>query len=516
MHRTDVSAAARGGGIVFGGKLFAWGARFVLAVLLARLLGAAEYGLYTVALSIAAVGSALAVFGLDSAMIRYLSVYAARGDGPRMRGSLQIGFGIPIALSMIAAAVIVVMADRIATSLIGEPALAPLLRITALLVPAMVLNSLLAAMLQGLRQFGRSVLAEQLLQPTSRGVLLVLFALTGMSAVLAMVAMLLSTVAVGIIMLVYLRRAIPRVKSATRPTGEIVRFSLPVYFSNVVNTFSGNLQTLLLGALSSVASAGIFAIANQIQMVGSLFHAAIVRATMPLFAELHDAGERSRLEHLYQTTSKWTFSLNMPFFLISVAFPEALMALFGPEFTDGTQALVILAWGAIVNAGTGTSGAMLDMTGHTSIKLLNSTVSVGLAIGLNLLLIPQFGVVGAATAVVAAVTAVNVLRVFEVARLEAVVPYNRGYLKPVAAGAVALGLGLLIGRVALAGTPLVVSAGAGMAVITATYAILLRAMGISDDDRFVLGRALDRIRRRRGTRGRSLAAADPDPQGVAR
>ncbi|MEJ7802854.1 MAG: oligosaccharide flippase family protein [Candidatus Limnocylindria bacterium] len=516
MDRTDVTAAARGGGIVFGGKLFAWGARFVLAIALARLLGAGQYGLYTVALSIAAVVSAMAVFGLDAAMIRYLAIFAARGDGARMRGSIQVGFAIPVALGVIAAAMLVVMAETIATSFIGEPALAPLLRITALLVPAMVLNSLLAAMLQGLRQFGRSVLAEQIMQPTSRALILVAFALTGMNAALALVATLISTVAVGVVMLVYLRRAVPRVAVAQRPTGEIVRFSLPVYFSNVVNTFSGNLQTLLLGALSTVASAGIFSIANQIQLVGGLFHAALVRATMPLFAELHDAGERSRLEHLYQTTSKWTFSLNMPFFLVSIAFPDALMALFGPEFADGTQALVILAWGAIINAATGTSGAMLDMTGHTAMKLINSTVSVGLAIGLNLLLIPQYGIVGAAVAAVAAVTAVNVLRVVEVARLEAVGPYNRTYIKPIVAGGIALALGLGVGRVALADMPLLVSGGVGIVVLTSAYAILLRAMGISEEDRFVLGRALDRVRRRPGARGRKNVMADPDAQRVPR
>ena len=38
MDQGDVGAAARAGGIVFGGKLFAWGARFALALLLALLL----------------------------------------------------------------------------------------------------------------------------------------------------------------------------------------------------------------------------------------------------------------------------------------------------------------------------------------------------------------------------------------------------------------------------------------------------------------------------------------------
>ena len=110
----------------------------------------------------------------------------------------------------------------------------------------------------------------------------------------------------------------------------MLRFSGPVYFSNLINTFGGNLQTLLLGGMASVASAGIFAVANQVMLVGAMFHSAIVQATMPIFAELQDAGDRGRLHALYRTTSKWTFTLNLPFFLVAVLFPSAVLSIFGP------------------------------------------------------------------------------------------------------------------------------------------------------------------------------------------
>lgn len=497
MDQAHVTAAARGGGIVFGGKLFAWLARFVLAIFVARLLGAENYGLYTVTLSVAAVTSALAVFGLDAAMIRFISVYVSRDDALRLRGSVQLGLGVPLILSSIAGSALVLLADRIAIDLVGEPMLAPLLRIAALLVPGLVLNSVLSAALQGFRRFGVSVMAEQFLQPASRGAVLVGFALLGLSPTLALVATLLSTVAATIVMGVALHRLVRVRGAAERPGREILGFSLPVYFSNIVQTFSGNLQTLLLGALSSVASAGVFAIANQIQLVGSLFHAAIVRSSMPLFAELHDSGQRAKLEHLYQTTSKWTFSLNMPFFLISITFPAALMSLFGRDFEDGALALVILACGAIVNAGTGTSGAMLDMTGHTVMKLVNSSVSVGLAIALSLVLIPRFGLEGAAVAAVSSVTVVNILRVIEVARLEQVGPYNTGYLKPIAAGAVAIAVAVALGHVALGSQSQAISAPIGIGALLIAYGVVLYLLGIDDDDRFVLGRAANRFRRRR-------------------
>jgi O-antigen/teichoic acid export membrane protein len=278
----------------------------------------------------------------------------------------------------------------------------------------------------------------------------------------------------------------------------MLRFSLPVYFSNLVNTFGGNLQTLLLGAMASVAKAGIFGIANQVMMVGAIFHSAVVQAAMPIFAELQDSEDRSRLNALYRTTSKWTFTLNLPFFLLAILMPEALLGIFGSDFTSGSTALVILACASLTNAATGTSGAILDMTGHTSVKLVNSTLSVGLAIVLNLLLIPPLGVTGAAIASLGSVASVNLLRVVEVGWLVRVGPYDRSWIKPLVAGivAAAVGWGVLLG---LQGTAQLLTRSALAALaLAATYVLLLVVLRLSDDDRIIVSRAARKFTRRRG------------------
>jgi O-antigen/teichoic acid export membrane protein len=502
MTQGQIVLAAKGGGIVFAGRLFAWGSRFVLAVFLVRLLGAEQYGLYTIALTVAALGSIFAVIGLDSAMVRYVAIFNGRADIARLRGSLQIGIGLPAMVGLLFGAAMVLFSDQIATNLFAAPGLAPLLRIAGLLVPAMVLNSLLAATLQGFQKIGFAVLGEQITQPSVRFAILVVFALMGMTAELAVVASTLATLIVTVLLLFFVARQAPFTGitgTAERQTGMLLRFSLPVYFSNLVNALSSNLQVLLLGSMSTIASAGIFTVASQINLVGTIFHSAIVSASMPIFAELHDQGDRSRLAHLYQTTSKWTLTLNLPFFLAVVLFPQALLMIFGSEFTDGSGALVILALGAIVNAGTGTSGAVLDMTGHTGVKFINSTLSVGLGIGLNLLLIPPFGVVGAAIAAFGAVSLVNLLRLAEVLWLVGVGPYNATFAKPLVAGAAAALAAVLIASV-LAAQPLLLRAGAGILVLMGGYAGLLLLMGLSDDDRLLLVRAANRMRRVRGGR----------------
>ncbi|HET7521306.1 MAG TPA: oligosaccharide flippase family protein, partial [Candidatus Limnocylindria bacterium] len=315
MADRNAMLAAKGGGVVFAGRLFVWGTRFGLAVLLARLLGADEYGLYNIALTVGTLGSAFAVFGLDSALVRYVAVYSRRSDRQGVLGTLRIGIGLPMLISVVAAAILLLLAGTIAGTLIGDPRLEPLIRIVALLVPAMVANSVLSATLQGAQRIGWAVVAEQFAQPIVRFAILLVFALLGMTPELAILASTLATIAATALLLLFVQRQVSFGgigAAGNAQGGEMVRFSLPVYFSNLVNTFGGNLQTLLLGAMASIASAGIFAVANQVMLIGAIFHSAIVQASMPIFASLQDLDDRRPLHDLYRTTSKWTFTLNLP------------------------------------------------------------------------------------------------------------------------------------------------------------------------------------------------------------
>ncbi|HET6380055.1 MAG TPA: oligosaccharide flippase family protein [candidate division Zixibacteria bacterium] len=518
MAQGDLLEAAKGGGAVFAGRLFAWGSRFVLGVLLARLLGSEEYGLYNTALSLAAIATSFAVVGLDAALVRYASIFSARDDEPGLRGAMQFGVALPAVLGAMIALGIFISADLVASRLFDVPELAPLLRVIALMVPAMVVAHQLAAVLQGLKRIQYGVLAQQVIQPMARFLILLVMALIGMTAERAVIASTLATIVVAGLLLALVGRFVPLrrpLSAGRRETGLLLRFSLPVYFSNVVTSLGDHLQAPLLGAMSSMASAGVFAVSNQINLVGSIFHQAVTSSSMPLFAEMHDRGDRGGLEHLYRTTSKWTLSLNLPFFLIATIFPQALLAIFGEEFEAGTAALTILAWANLVNAATGTSGAVLDMTGYTGVKFVNSTVSVGLGLGLNLLLIPPLGVEGAAIATLVTIGSVNLLRLAEVLLLIRVHPYSAEYLKPLGAGLGSALAGLAVLSLTASHEPLLQGA-VGLPVVGLVYAGLLVRFGLTDDDHVILSRVRARFRRRGASRAaaRRSAAETSEPRSV--
>ncbi len=509
-----VITAARGGSAVFAGKLFAWGTRFVLAVFLARILGVEEYGLYNLALTVATVAASFPTLGLDAALVRYTAVFSGRKDSSSVLGTLQLGIGVPALLSIIFAVAVILLAGPIATGVMHQPRLIPLLIMVSLLIPATVLNRQLGATLQGLKRIEYDVAAEQFSQPVVRFVLLAGFALLGLNAGYAILASILSALAATVMLVFFVHRLFPLRRTnlqAKREPRELMRFSLPVFFSNVITTFGSNLQTLFLGALSTLSAVGVFAVANQVNMVGSIFQSAVVASSMPLFAESQDRGDRRSLEHLYQTTSKWSLALNLPFFLMVIVFPEALLAIFGREFATGSVALIVLAWANLVNAATGTSGAVLDMTGHTKVKLLNSSAAVVLAFGLSFILIPPMGLVGAALAAFASQSIVNVLRLVEVAILVRVSPYNRTYLKPILAGFIAWGASLGLGIVLLdAGVTLQLLI--GLPTLFGVYGIVLVLLGLDPEDHLVLDRIKGRLLRRgrRAKRTKKLVVPHPE------
>ena len=507
--RADIAFAAKGGGTLFAGRLFTWGIRFGLAVMLARLLGAGGYGVYNLALTVATIAAILPLMGLDAAIVRYTAIFAGRGNWGAVRANIRFMLGVSLVLSLAVSLGLLVFAEPIALALLHDRRLAPLVMISALMVPTLVLNIHLGAALRGLRRIGHEVIADQVAQPLIRLALLLVFILVGLTVSHALFAWTIASMAATVLLASFVSRALRHHGGSDAPRlamGELLRFSAPVFLSNVVSRSGNQFQTILLGALSTVSAVGVFVVATNVNLIGSLFHSSLVSASQPLFAAAQDRNDRSALQRLYKLTSKWSLTLNLPIFLVVVAFPEALLAMFGPEFRAGAIPLMILSAANLANSATGMSGAVLDMTGHTKFKLLNSTVSVALGIALNLTLVPTFGLVGAAIAALAVTAGTNVLSLAEVWLLVGVSPYSRSFMKPIAAGAGAFvassGVTTLTGMSGEA-----ISAAAGIPVLLVTYALVLYRLGIDADDRVVLRRVRGRFARvRDGARGQ------PPPQ----
>src|SRR5581483_2352029 len=161
--------------------------------------------------------------------------------------------------------------------------------------------------------------------------------------------------------------------------GRILRFSLPqtltaMLFFTIVWT-----DTLLVGRFRTAAEVGVYTIVGRLLTPATLVSTAIGQMFAPRIAA-HDArGDRG------------TFST----MLIVAATP--LLALFGPKYKSGATALAILAAGQLINTAAGPLGQVINLSGRPYITLMNNGLVAAINIGVCIVLIPRYGLAGAAT-----------------------------------------------------------------------------------------------------------------------
>lgn len=492
----NMLTTAKGGSILAAGQLLELGGRFVIAFLLARLLGAEEYGMYNLALSAAAVVAGIGGLGLDSAMIRYVAVLARRGDEAGLWGTIQVGLVGAVGASALLGVGMYLLATPIAIHLFHEPKLMPLLQLLSIIVPVLALSDILVGVAHGFKRMEYTAIARNFIQLLVRLVLIVALALIGLNAFLTVLAFGLSDVAASIVLIYLLNRELSwkrPLKSARRDVREISNYSLPLWLSGLLAKFRKNIQIILLGSLSTVTNVGIFALVTKINLIGHVTYTSIIASVKPVIAEVHTLENREEMGRLYQTTTRWTFMFNLPMFLVLVLFPEAILSIFGQSFLGGATALVLLAGAELINAGTGTCGSIIDMTGYTKMKLANSVLWIGLSLALNFLLIPQWGLLGAATAVLISIASINFLRVAEVWFIFRILPYNRSFLKPVSAGVATFAIVVVIEQWLLPAETNLFFAVINGLIVFAAYAGTLLLLGLAPEDRTVVIRMYQKV-----------------------
>jgi O-antigen/teichoic acid export membrane protein len=299
-----------------------------------------------------------------------------------------------------------------------------------------------------------------------------------------------------VVLIVFVRRLLPYPRAeppAPRyDTRNVMGFALPLWASGLLNRFRRNIETFVLGALSIAADVGVFAIATRVNAVAHIGYRAVIVSVKPLLARAFAAGERQVLSSLYSTTTRWTLTMSLPFLLPMVLYPEPILALFGADFVDGAPALVVLALAELVVAATGTCGSMIDMAGHTRVKIANSVIWVALVTVTSILLIPPYGVLGAALASMISTTLVNLLRLVEVWILDRLQPYRADFLKVVAAAGLAFVTGIGLDALMPHGDRLgLVTVYA--VVVVAVYLLGLTVFGLHPDDRMLMRRMLHRF-----------------------
>jgi len=392
--------------------------RFALALLIARLFGPAGLGTYTLAVAFANGAALIGVLGMDRASTRFIAHHRARSEHGAVVGLARFATFVTIIISAGLTATLLVAAPEIERAW-HQPGLALPVQVLALAVPAIALGAAWRDGLRGFQDVRLAGLLEKVGIPGLTAVaLLGALALGGGGATAAAAGALVAYVATALVAGASLLRRVSG--PATAPAyhrSAWTRFAALMAVEGVLLFVLQWTDQLLVGFFLDTHAVGVYASALRLAALVAVPLLAVNSIMAPTAASLHGAGETERLRVTFARMTWATAGAGLAIGAVLLVSGPWLLGLFGPEFVAGYPALVVLVLGQVVNAATGSVGVILGMTGHAGRLTLNAGLTAMLTIGLNLLLIPRFGIVGAALATSAALVSVNVLRTIQVRRV---------------------------------------------------------------------------------------------------
>ena len=116
-----------------------------------------------------------------------------------------------------------------------------------------------------------------------------------------------------------------------------------------------------------------------------------------------------------------------PLYLVLAIFPAVILGIFGSRYTAGASALTVLSLAMLINLGTGNVTVVLLMGGKSSWSAINAGAALIANVGLNLLLVPRIGILGAAIAWSASIAMDNVTAMIEIRWVMGLAPFGPGY-----------------------------------------------------------------------------------------
>ncbi|MDQ3777922.1 MAG: oligosaccharide flippase family protein, partial [Actinomycetota bacterium] len=443
----EVRTVARGGTLTIVGFMASAVLQSLLVVVITRGLGAGPAGVFFEAVALFTILSNWAQLGADVGCVREIARLRALGRIADATRSVAVALVPVLAVGTLAAVVVYACAPAIATVFfdpLHRDAGARDIRFIAFFLPLAAATTVTLGASRGFGTMKPYVLVQNIALPAARIVLVFAAVAAGVgtgAVALAWTSPLLGAWAVALGCLAW---ALRRTRggegdehAAASPLPALAwsfwRFSAPRAVAAAFGTTVTWLDVLLVGAYTSASEAAIYAAASRLALVGAYALYAAGMALGPQFSSLIAQDRRDVVDGLYQAATAWLIALGWPLYATLAVFAPVFMEIFGPHYVAGATALTILALAGLVNFATGNVTLLLLMAGGSGWNMFNAAASLATNVALNLVLIPRYGIEGAALAWAASIVLNNVLALAEVRLALGFHPFARGYVVAVAA-----------------------------------------------------------------------------------
>jgi len=431
----SVNRIVTGSGVIFAGTISGLLLNILIKGVLTRNLSQTDFGTYSLALTIISLTGAIATLGLHEGVPRYIAYFRGKKEDHKIQEIVISGLVMGLLAGVVAMIVSPIAFQHLAAGMFDtQDNITSVIKIMIFAIPLTIFLNIAVAIYRGFDRTNVNMYFYDVIRPVSLWAFVSLAVFAGVSLHGFVVADLLSMVfTFGLMVMYFVKRPPfkPELKvSFSEPTKQLVKYSFPLLISATLLNLMTWTDTIMLGYFKSSQIVGVYSAVYPLVNFLTIIITAMGFVYIPVASRLWGEGRRDVLGSLYQIVTKWCFILSFPIFVLMFVFPEAVLTmLYGAEYAMGATVLRILSLGFITNAYFGFNYHTIMAVGDSGFLMRCSTASAVVNVVFNFLLIPHFGMLGAAAASAASFASIEILMTIRAWRTHRMHPFTPAYRK---------------------------------------------------------------------------------------
>src|SRR5437016_11823685 len=336
--------------------------RGIFTFLVARMLGPAALGIFSVAWSTTDIISKIGVLGLDNAITTFIARSEAVGNRVRSRALFRVAVVLGVAQSIVTAAIVIVGLRFFNNRLHVQPQMVSALALVLCAMPGLALYRISTAISRGMKVMQHDIYSRGMMEPIATTLAFLLAVAVGFKESSPEVAAIIGTAASGLIAVALastLFRHIPAhadAVSAVREARSLLGYAAPISVYQLINAFIARLDLVMLGYFVgrapgvTLATVGVYGAvvdtANGLRKVNQAFNPIFA----PVVAGMTATGDQESAAATYARLAQWMLWILLPLVAVMSFAGGTILLLFGPAFRQGGVWLGIVALASAINA----------------------------------------------------------------------------------------------------------------------------------------------------------------------
>jgi len=434
----SLAKVGKGASLLFIGTALGMVFGFLMRVVIARFYSVEDYGIFNLYYSFLLIFGSVGALGLRDGLNRYIGYYTGKKEEEKIASTIKWGITFGAISGIILGVVLILTSGYLAPILSEDPNFVFYLRIVGITTPFLVVFYVIISIFRGFERAKERIIFSSL---GKQSLILIAVFVVGMLALpfeIVIIGVSLAVILITLSLYVYYRKKIKNfiTKSAnyfqnSQLGKNLLLFSLPLLLVSIMAKVMGYTDTLMLAYFETEAEVGLYNAAKPISRLIKTGLTVSIFIYQPLVSKLYAQKKYEENEVIYTSLAKWISFLTLPMALCFIFFPRVVLSVFGEGYGIAASTLQVLAIMYFIRNVAGPFHSTLIGYGKSKFVMYVNFTSAFLNVLANLILIPIYGVLGAAIATGVSITASTIIKSIKVYKLSGIHVLKPSIFKPV-------------------------------------------------------------------------------------